>query len=100
MIGYEEEGFKAPDDEEGEVLVTTGDRGTKILEDKRGNVLKRFTCGGNCYANQCDQKKENEEKKTKKDAHLHLTASKVTSPYFDNTNVNNDFGEWGSVILD
>eukprot|EP00957_Ditylum_brightwellii_P123945 9448099-Ditylum_brightwellii.AAC.1 len=61
-------------------------------------MLECYNCEGNHYTNQCDQKKENKENKTKKDAHLHLTTSKVTSPHYDNTDHN--FGEWGSVTLD
>eukprot|EP00957_Ditylum_brightwellii_P139105 10602793-Ditylum_brightwellii.AAC.1 len=67
MIGCEEEEYNEPSDKEGNVLVTAGSGGKKVLCNKQGNVLECFTCGGNQDANQCDQKKESEEKKTKKD---------------------------------
>eukprot|EP00957_Ditylum_brightwellii_P162877 12403302-Ditylum_brightwellii.AAC.1 len=87
LVGWEEKEYNDSSNEEGKVLVTAGSGGKKVLRNKQGNVLECFTCGGNHYANQCDQKKENEEKKTKKDGHLHLTTSDMTNSCFEDTSI-------------
>eukprot|EP00957_Ditylum_brightwellii_P019345 1459238-Ditylum_brightwellii.AAC.1 len=55
---------------------------------------------GNHYANQCDQKKETEERKDKKDAHLHLTTSDAINPHYNDDDADYNYGGWGSVTVD
>eukprot|EP00957_Ditylum_brightwellii_P062934 4775833-Ditylum_brightwellii.AAC.1 len=60
----------------------------------RGDIIKCYLCGGNHYANICEQKKERESNNKKRGGHMHLTTNE-----YDEGKVDDYYGDWGSVSI-